>query len=120
MESAGLRQLARRYADGELDRDSYRQARTELLETVLKGNKPDPLTQANYTSPKAVTGEETITAKTFRNNQTVMLNRMSSSELLHQQTQPIKLTEESHWPRITLIAAVVGVLIAIGIAMLYA
>ncbi len=113
MEATGLRQLARQYAEGQLDRQSYRDARTSYLEAILRGESPEPVTQANYTTPRAVAGEETITAKTFRNNQTVMLNRLDAGELLHQQTQPIKLSEASLWPRLAIIAALVIALIVV-------
>lgn len=107
MDATGLRQLARQYADGQIDRQSYREARTSYLEAIIRGESPEPVTQANYSTPKAVAGEETITAKTFRNTQTVMLNQLDTSELLHQQTQPIKLTEASLWPRLAIIATLV-------------
>lgn len=117
MEATGLRQLARQYADGQIDRQSYRDARTRYLEAILRGESPEPVTQANYTTPRAVAGEETITAKTFRNTQTVMLNRLDAGELLHQQTQPIKLTEASLWPRLAIIATLVIALIVLVVLL---
>lgn len=117
MDATGLRQLARQYADGLIDRQNYREARTRYLEAIIRGESPEPVTQANYTTPKAVAGEETITAKTFRNTQTVMLNRLDAGELLHQQTQPIKLTEASLWPRLAVIAALVIALIVLVVLL---
>lgn len=111
MDATGLRQLARQYADGHIDRQSYLEARTRYLEAIIRGESPEPVTQANYTTPKAVAGEETITARTFRNNQTVMLNRLDAGELLHQQTQPIRLSQASLWPRLA--AAIAALVIAL-------
>ncbi len=119
MDTAGLRLLAKQYADGALDKNSYRQARTEYLKTIIEDGAPEPLTQANYTTPKAVAGEETITAATFRSDQTMMLNQRNSAEYIHAQTQPIRLSEKSHLPKTLLIAGVfIIVLVVAGLVML--
>lgn len=54
-----LRQLARAYAKGELDKDSYRQARAKLIEGILAGEIP--LQENNYLPPlSAETTESTL------------------------------------------------------------
>lgn len=119
MDTAGLRQLAKQYADGALDKSAYRLARTEYLMTIIEKGAPDPLTQANYTSPRAVAGEETITAATFRSDQTMMLNQRNSVEFAYAQTQPIRLSEQSRLPKTILLAGVVIiVLVVLGLTML--
>lgn len=119
MSQISLRQLARRYAEGALDKEAYRQARAEYIQAIVTGEEGSgSLTQANYTSPPVVAGEETVTAAQLRNyEQTqIITNSDPGSTLPHMQTQPIQLTDRSQ-PSTAVIAGVAAALLAIGIAI---
>lgn len=118
MSRINLRQLARRYAEGALDQQAYRQARAEYIEAALAGDdNVGSLTQASYTSPPAIVGEETITAARLQQEreQTQMLfGNASAQNPTHLQTQPIQLTDRSQ-PSVALMAGAIAVVLTIGI-----
>ena len=57
-----LRALARQYAKGELDRDAYRQSRTEFIEAVLSGTTRMQVN--DYPAPRNVARAEAISETT--------------------------------------------------------
>jgi formylglycine-generating enzyme required for sulfatase activity len=57
-----LRQLAKAYAKGELDKDSYRQARARLIEGILAGEIP--LQENNYRHPSSGKSDESARRRT--------------------------------------------------------
>ncbi len=128
MSTISLRHLARQYADGALDQVSYRRARADYLESVLNGNDPPgSVTQANYTSPKAVAGEETITEATFRRGteETQILWRagdknQSGEQEPYLQTQPIQLNDRS-LPNVYITAGVAAgaIVLLVGASLLF-
>ncbi len=127
MNRISLRQLAKQYAEGSLDREAYRRARAEYLDAVLNGDQtPGPLTQANYTSPKAVAGEETVTSATFRRgteDTRILMASRDPDEAGQQdpalQTQPIRLSDGSRNPVYIIAGIIAGVLVlSIGVSVL--
>jgi len=128
MSTISLRHLARQYADGALDQESYRRARADYLESVLNGNDPPgSVTQANYTSPKAVAGEETITEATFRRGteETQILWRAgdkhsADEQAPYLQTQPIQLSDRS-LPNVYITAGVAAgvIVLLVGARLLF-
>lgn len=128
MSAISLRHLARQYADGSLDQESYRRARAEYLDAVLNGNDtPGSVTQANYTSPKAVAGEETITEATFRRGteETQILWRTGNNDKTAEQdpylqTQPIQLSDHS-LPNVYITAGIAAgvILLIVGTSLLF-
>lgn len=127
MNRISLRQLAKQYAEGSLDREAYRRARAEYLDAVLNGDQtPGPLTQANYTSPRAVAGEETVTSATFRRgteDTRILMTSRDPDEAGQQdpalQTQPIRLSDGSRNPVYIIAGIIAGVLVlSIGVSLL--
>lgn len=128
MSAISLRHLARQYADGALDQESYRRARADYLDAVLNGSDtPGSVTQANYTSPRAVAGEETVTEATFRQGteETQILWRGGDSakndeQEPHLQTQPIQLSDHS-LPTIYITAGIAAgvIILIIGASLLF-
>lgn len=118
MSRISLRQLAKQYADGSLDQESYRRARADYLQSILEGNDPPgSLTQASYTSPKAVAGEETVTSAALHDEQEQKkFAEQDPSPAEHLQTTPIQLTANSHNPVFISAAVIAGILVLFIVA----
>lgn len=115
MSRISLRQLAKQYADGSLDQASYRRARADYLDAILKGNEtPGSITQASYTSPKAVAGEETVTAASLQDEQKKrQYAAQDSAPAEHLQTRPIQLSDHSRNPVFISAGIITAVLVLI-------
>jgi len=120
MSDTSLRQLAKKYADGSLDQESYRRARADYLEAILNGDEsPGSLTQASYTSPQAVAGEETVSAASLQARQEPMQPAEGDpqpAELF--QTRPIQLSDNAHNPIYISVAIIAGVLVLVVLGTL--
>ncbi|MDZ7736359.1 MAG: hypothetical protein U5P41_09825 [Gammaproteobacteria bacterium] len=115
MSRASLRQLAKKYADGSLDQASYRRARADYLDAILKGDEaPGAITQASYTSPRAVAGEETVTAASLQDEQQKhQYSRDDPAPVEHLQTRPIQLSDHTRNPVFISAGIITAVLVLI-------
>lgn len=120
MSRISLRQLAKQYADGSLDQESYRRARADYLHTIIEGEEPPgSLTQASYTSPKAVAGEETVTAAALHDKeQKQKISEQDPAPAEHLQTTPIQLTDNSRNPVYISAGIIAAILVIVILASL--